>query len=64
MWGLFLSPKAAIAVPAMVALGIEAALFLGVGAALYLIGVGYPSLIFVAIWALDRIALAVLQRGP
>lgn len=62
LWGLFLSPKATIAVPALVSLGIEAALFLGVGAALYFIGVGYPALIFVAIWALDRMALAVLQR--
>jgi len=62
LWGLFLSPKAAIPVPALVALAMEAVLFLGVGAALFLLGWGAPAVLGVVIWAVDRAAVAVLRR--
>ncbi|GAA2528057.1 YrdB family protein [Rarobacter incanus] len=62
VWGLFLSPKAPIALPPVVALLIEAILFLGVGTALFLTGSGTLAVIGFAAWLADRIALAVLQR--
>lgn len=62
LWGLFLSPKATVRLPASVALGIEALLFLGVGAGLFAVGQGLPAAIGVGIWILDRIALALLKR--
>lgn len=60
-WGLFLSPQAAIPLPSVAALAIEAVLFLGAGAGLLFLGFGVPAAIGIAVWIVDRIALAVLQ---
>lgn len=62
LWGTLLSPKATVALPAVVALAIEAALFLGVGAGLFAIGLGAPAVVGVVAWAVDRLAIALLQR--
>lgn len=62
LWGLFLSPKATVRLPAAGALALEALLFFGVGAGLLLVGQGVPAAIGVGIWILDRIALALLRR--
>lgn len=59
VWGLFLSPKAAVTIPSIAALMIEAGLFLGVGAGLFAVGLAVPAAIGVAVWALDRLLLAV-----
>lgn len=60
-WGLFLSPKASIEIHPVVALALEAALFVGVGAALaFAAPMLIPAVIGVVVWAVDRIALAVL----
>lgn len=61
VWGMFLSPKATVALPGVAVLAIEAALFLGVGAGLFLVGLGLPALIGVVVWAIDRVAIALLQ---
>ena len=61
VWGLFLSPKASIEIHPVVALALEAALFGGVGAALaFATPLLIPVVIGVAVWAVDRIALAAL----
>lgn len=62
VWGLFLSPKAAVSLPAVAVLVIEACLFLAVGGGLLAVGFGVPAAIGVAIWILDRAALALLRR--
>ncbi|MCA9878355.1 MAG: YrdB family protein [Thermomicrobiales bacterium] len=62
VWGLFLSPKAAIALPPAARLVLEAAPFIGVGAGLVTIGFGAAAAIGVAIWLTDRIAIALLSR--
>ncbi|WP_154770390.1 DUF2568 domain-containing protein [Nakamurella alba] len=62
LWGRFLSPKAAVAIPPAAALGIEAALFLGTGLGLVLTGRPIPAVIGAVVWALDRLALAILRR--
>lgn len=61
LWGLLLSPKATVSLPSPVALGIEAALFIGAGAGLFLIGLGVPAAIGVALWLIDRVALALVR---
>lgn len=61
VWGLFLSPKAAIVVHPAAALVLEAALFVGVGAALaFATPMLIPAVIGVVVWAVDRVALAAL----
>ncbi len=62
LWGLFLSPKATIPLPGPAALGIETVLFAGIGGGLFLIGFGLPAAVGVALWIIDRVALAVLQH--
>lgn len=61
-WGLFLAPKAAVPLPWPATLGIEAVLFVGTGTGLLIIGLGLPAAIGVALWLIDRIALALLQN--
>lgn len=61
VWGLFLSPKAAMPLPDRAALALEAALFVGIGAGLVSVGFAVPALLGVALWVLDRIALALFQ---
>lgn len=63
IWGLFLSPRARIRLRSPAPLLLEAALFLGVGAGLIAVGQVVPAVVGVAIWALDRAALARLQRA-
>lgn len=62
VWGLFLSPKAAVPLPWPAALGIEAALFIGTGAGLFVIGLAIPAGIGVTLWIIDRFVLALLQN--
>ena len=62
IWGLFLSPKARIALPRPGALGLEALLFVGTCIGLFTIDLGVPAVIGVTAWAIDRAALALLQR--
>lgn len=61
VWGLFLSPRAAAPQPWPVSLGIETVLFVGTGAGLFLIGLGVPAAVGLALWLINRIALALLQ---
>ncbi len=61
VWGLFLSPRAAVPLPWPATLGIEAALFVGTGIGLLVIGCGIPAGVGVALWIVDRIALTILQ---
>lgn len=60
IWGLFLSPKAAIALPTVAQFAIEAALFLGTAMGLLLIGFPVVALIGAVVWLVDRIGLAIL----
>lgn len=62
LWGLFLSPKARIPLPPAGGLAIEAVLFVGTGAGLVTLGWGVAAAIGVAVWAVDRIALALVRR--
>lgn len=62
VWGLLLSPKAAVPLPWPATLGIETVLFVGTGAGLFVIGLGLPAAIGVVLWLIDRIALAILQN--
>ncbi|MFT3889738.1 MAG: DUF2568 domain-containing protein [Arachnia sp.] len=61
IWGLFVSPKAAVPLPPAAVLTIEAVLFVGVGAALVFVG-GFvvPAIVLVGGWLVDRVALAIL----
>lgn len=64
VWGLFLSPKASIAVPAPVALGIETVLFSGTAAGLAATRLGLLAVAGFAVWLLDRVALRLLPADP
>ncbi len=61
LWGVLLSPKAVVPLPAAARLVIEAALFIGVGVCLFSIGYGVLAAIGVVVWIADRIALALLD---
>lgn len=61
MWGLLLSPKATITLPAGAKSTIETTLFLAVGTGLYLAGFPAAAVLLVVIWLSDRIALAALE---
>lgn len=65
VWGLFLSPKARVPLPQPAAVAIEAVLFVGTGAGLIGLGFGVAAVVGIALWAIDRIALAFLgtRRG-
>ncbi|MBL5972406.1 MAG: DUF2568 domain-containing protein [Candidatus Leucobacter sulfamidivorax] len=60
-WGVFLSPKAAVPLPAVAKLVIEAVLFVGVGTGLFLLDLAIPAVVGVAAWIIDRIAIALLE---
>ncbi|SRR5690554_1325174 len=62
LWGLLLSPKAKVTLPAGAKLSIEAAFFLAVGIGLYLAGFHPAAVLLAVVWLCDRIALAVLGR--
>lgn len=62
VWGLLLSPKAHFTVGAVWQLVIEAVLFFGVAAALWAAGLWLPALVGVAVWAADRVAIALLRQ--
>lgn len=64
VWGLFLSPKATVAIPPSARLALESLLFVGVGVGLLAAGSGAVAVIGVLIWLVDRIAIAVLSRRP
>lgn len=59
--GLFLSPKTAVHLPPPVALCLEAVLFLGVGLGLALTGAVTVAACGVAMWAADRLLLALVR---
>lgn len=59
LWGLLLSPKAAIRIPPLVALLVEAALFVGTAVALVAAGHVIVGVVGVAVWAIDRVVLAI-----
>ncbi|MDR2320146.1 MAG: YrdB family protein [Microbacterium sp.] len=63
VWGLLLSPKARVDIRPAGRLCLEALPFGAVGAALWAGGLGVAGIALLALWALDRIALAVLDRG-
>lgn len=63
VWGLLLSPKARFDIRTVGRLCLEALLFGGVGAALWASGLGVAGVALFAVWALDRIALAALNRS-
>jgi len=62
VWGLLLSPKARFDVRPAGRLCIETVLFAAVGAATWASGAAVAGVLLFAVWALDRIALAVLTR--
>ena len=62
IWGLLLSPKARFEIRPAGRVCLEALLFGAVGAALLASGLGVAGATLFAVWALDRIALAVLDR--
>lgn len=59
LWALFLSPKAAIPLPAVAAPGVEGILFRGTGAGLLSVDFGVPSVTGIVVWVVDP---AVLGR--
>ncbi|MFT4294679.1 MAG: YrdB family protein [Micropruina sp.] len=59
LWGLFLSPRAAVMLPEAARLAIETVLFLGAGAGLFALGFGVPAVVGFVLWALDRAVLAL-----
>ncbi|MGO1183875.1 MAG: DUF2568 domain-containing protein [Micrococcaceae bacterium] len=61
IWGLFLSPKAAVSLPGWAALLIEAALFLGAGLGLWLLEFRIVAILGVVVWAVDRAVLALTK---
>lgn len=62
LWGLLLSPKAKVALPAGIRLAIEAALFVGTGIALAVVGMPVAGLTGAGVWVLHRVALALLEQ--
>lgn len=61
VWGLFLSPKAAVKLPGWAALLLEAALFLGAGAGLWLLGFQGLAVLGVVVCAVDRAILSMTE---
>ncbi len=62
LWGLLLSPKAKVALPAGAGLAIEAALFVGAGIGLGAVGMPVVGLTGAGLWVLHRVALALLEQ--
>lgn len=61
VWGLFLSPKAAVPLPGGVALALESTLFVGICGGLLAVGFGAVAVIGLVIWSVDRAVLALLR---
>ncbi len=61
LWGLFLSPRARVPLSAGLKLLIETVLFAGVALALAASGLTAAAVAGVAIWAADRLAIALLS---
>lgn len=61
-WGLFLSPKASVKLPEPLKVLIELVLFVAVGGALIALGWWLIGMLGIAVWAIDRAAIAHLQR--
>lgn len=61
-WGLFLAQKARVVLAEPVRFVLEAALFLGIGAGLIAVGLTWPAVVGVALWAADRLILAVTKN--
>ena len=62
VWGLLLSPKARFDIRPAGRVLLETVLFAAVAAALWASGLGVAGIALFAVWALDRIALAALNR--
>ena len=59
VWGLFVAPKAAVAVPGAVHLALEVAVFGLAAVALYAAGQARPALAFALLVVLNRVLIAV-----
>lgn len=62
VWGLLLSPKAAIPLPTVLRELIEAILVLGVATGFFLVGFTVLAIVGAIIWAIDRVAIWLLER--
>lgn len=62
IWGLLLAPRRPFEVGGAARLLVEAALFVGVGVGLATTGAWLVAALGVALWALDRLALALLPE--
>ena len=62
IWGLLLSPQARFDIRPAGRVLLETVLFGAVGAALWASGLGLAGVALFAVWGLDRIALAALDR--
>lgn len=62
LWGLLLSPKAKVALADGGRLALEAVLFVGTGIGLAAVGMPVVGLTGVGLWALHRVALALLGQ--
>lgn len=62
VWGLLLSPKARFDIRPAGRVLLETVLFAAVAEALWASGLGVAGIALFAVWALDRIALAALNR--
>ena len=61
VWGVFLSPQAAIPLAPPAALMLETVLFLGTAAGLLMLGSVVPAAIGSVIWVVHRVAFASLR---
>lgn len=62
LWGAMLSPRAPVTIDEWAKVAIEVVLFGGTALALAATGLGIPAAVGVAVWLVDRVAIAMLQR--
>lgn len=62
IWGLFLSPRAAVSLPEWAKFAIEAVLFGSVFAGLLTVGLAVWGGIGLAVWLIDKIAILTLAE--
>ena len=64
LWGTFLSPKARVSIPGWARVVLEVLLFGGVGYLLWQTGAPTTGAALAAVWALDRVVLALTEGAP
>ncbi|MBL0888869.1 YrdB family protein [Myceligenerans indicum] len=64
LWGVLLSPRAAVAAPDVLRLAVEAALFAGTGLLLVSAGAAGAGAALVVVWLADRVALRLTAGRP